>query len=246
MARPSRKISDLPCAKRELKCVAPNASIREAASIMLLNDFSQLPVVDEKGKIWGILRWPSLVKGFLDGKPLGTAKAWAVEGQTMRDDRSIYDAFEAVLQYEYVVLTNQESHACGIVTVYDLANFANESLVPYLLVEGIELELRDLIERTKMDLEKRTKTNNLDDRSVPSFERLIRVLDHADNWAKIRTEMSKEIVLKAIDTVRTTRNRLMHFKLDQPLDNEKRTSLAIIARFLDQVGLDGPREFGRP
>src|SRR5438552_10037394 len=106
-----RTVGCLPSASKMPQSVMPGNPIEKAITIMLLNDFSQLPVM-ENGHAKGIIRWPSVIKGLFDSKQKGTASDWATEARTMHRDRSIYDAFEEVLSYEYVLVTADHMKVC--------------------------------------------------------------------------------------------------------------------------------------
>jgi hypothetical protein len=228
--------------------VAPDDGIEKAITIMLLNDFSQLPVLDANKHARGILRWPTIIKALLDAKPAGRAADWAGEARTMHHDRSIYDAFEEVLSYEYVLVTEDNTKVCGIVTAYDLGIYAQETLVPYMLVEEIELALRGLIDKFQLDSRKQKPPERQDkgikEEKVPSLGELIRILAHGDNWQKLKTRMSQAEVLGVMDAVRHYRNAIMHFNSQTGPDEDGARLdmqwLKVIARFFGQTGLDGP------
>jgi hypothetical protein len=245
---PDRRVGSLLCAKKLPTFVYPDDPLDKAITLMVINDFSQLPVLDKSEQPKGILRWPTILKGLLDSKPLGKASSWATEARTMHRDRSIYDAFEEVLRYEYVLITEDHTKVCGIVTNYDLGAFAHENLVPFMLVGEIELSLRAIIDKHQLD---RTKQQQPNDRrpatngvKEPSLNELMAVLRHEENWQKLKTKLAQKELLDAIDAVRIIRNALMHFNKSRDANDTEPFAdmqrLKLVARFLGQIGLDGP------
>jgi predicted transcriptional regulator len=249
MEQQDRRVRALASANKKPQSVLPGDPIPKAITIMLLNDFSQLPVLDSNSHAKGILRWPTIIKGLLDAKPIGKASDWATEARTMHRDRSIYDAFDEVLSYEYVLVTQDHTTVCGIVTAYDLGVYSHETLIPYMLVEEVELALRQLVKKHQLDRRKQKGPNDKpkqsQDEKVPSLGELIATLRHEDNWQKLPTRMSQAEFLGVMDTVHRYRNSIMHFNQQPTAFGTAKPaleiqSLKVIARFLSQIGVDGP------
>jgi CBS domain-containing protein len=80
---PTYRIGKLPAANRKPTCVQPDDGVDKAITLMLLNDFSQLPVMTTEREFKGIIGWTSL------GSRLALNKACSRVGDCMDAHREI-------------------------------------------------------------------------------------------------------------------------------------------------------------
>ena len=57
---PTYRIGKLAAANRQTQSVTPDASLSEAVTLMLLHDFSQLPVMQGDRQVKGVISWQSI------------------------------------------------------------------------------------------------------------------------------------------------------------------------------------------
>lgn len=63
------RIKELPSAKREIVWINLNDTIQKAITLMMLNDFSQLPVMSTETRVEGIISWKTIgVRKQFDGQ----------------------------------------------------------------------------------------------------------------------------------------------------------------------------------
>ncbi|MBN8625963.1 MAG: CBS domain-containing protein [Planctomycetes bacterium] len=238
MQRPAmRKLGCLNLSERKMVSVCPDESIETALTQMLAFDFDQLPILDPESRPLGVLRWTSITRRLLDGEKPASVRDWMVEARTVSEDRSIHDVFPDVLRHDYVIVVDKHGKATGIVTVWDLCDFSNKVLVPYLVIEQVELQLREIISKYNLDGE--PVKNEKPKYDVPSLGYLIRKLENPDNWARINTKLSRTVVISALKKVNSIRNNMMHYKANQ-LHTDDVHSLELIGRFVAEVGFTGP------
>src|SRR5471030_2922567 len=107
----------LPAANRKPLSVSRETSLSRARTLMLMNDFSQLPVMNGDRTLHGMVSWKSigrisvrrqsgrLVGDYLDDKP-----------QTLRSDTPLLDAIDEIISREVVLVRSQDRSIVGLVT----------------------------------------------------------------------------------------------------------------------------------
>jgi len=218
--------------------------VGQAATIMLANDFSQLPVMNGS-TLKGMISWRSIGRRLALGQPCGTALACMVPVHVVSKETSLFEAISQVDRHDAVVVRDSTNRICGIVTANDFSQQFRQLAEPFLLLGEIENQIRAWIGPIfkKEDLQA-AKDPNDEDRQVEEVSdltlgELLRLLQNQDSWSKLGTELDRRVFVRHLDDIRRIRNDVMHFDPDGVVDQDL-DRLRSFARFLDEVrGIHG-------
>src|SRR5262249_15230298 len=74
LAHPAFRVSKLAAANRAPVSVQPDSTITEAVTLMMANDFSQLPVISGERNVRGVVTWRSIATRLALGQHPATAR----------------------------------------------------------------------------------------------------------------------------------------------------------------------------
>jgi len=224
------KVSNLIENQLKLAIVKKNTIINDALAIMLMNDFSQLPVIDDEGRLIGVFSEETFVRTSYNINLKIPLKDLTVDNcmatpVTVTPDDDIFKALD-LLQSSYAIVVVKDAKPIGILTNYDTGHFFREISEGLIYIEDIEVLLRQYIE-TILNTEKmmsvaliRAFGINKQDNSRPAmeFDKLdfydhIQLITTNDNWTKFEAFFSpKDYFIDLMDKVRLIRNQLVHFR----------------------------------
>ena len=146
---PTIRVDALPAAHQEPTVVHPDWPVRCAKTLMSINDFSQLPVTDEKRrKIRGVISWQSIGdRPALGRDTRGTTLVRHLMDTDVSEvsyDAPLLDAVADISRYGYTLVRGKENSITGIVTATDVAQMFVDLAEPFLLLGEIEGYLRTL------------------------------------------------------------------------------------------------------
>ncbi len=124
-ADPTYRISKLAAANKKPVSVIPDAPIQEAVTVMLTNDFSQLPVMTNERDVKGVISWTSIGTRLALGKSGTEAKGLMDVHHEIRSDASLFQAIPIIIQHQYVLVRGSDNRITGIVTASDRASSSN-------------------------------------------------------------------------------------------------------------------------
>ena len=239
-ADPTFRIGRLDAANRAPISVKPDATLQQATTIMLTNDFSQLPVMTGPRDLKGIVSWKTIGSRLALKRPCAYARDAMEPAQVVSADESLFDAIARIALHDYVLVQAQDKTFPGIVTASDF-NVQFQSLAePFLLVGEIENGLRRILHQkfTLKELEE-AKAPGEDGRVVESpsdltFGEYIRLIEPEKRWRKLRVEIDRVEFLERLNQVREVRNDVMHFDPDG-LDPSDLVFLREFAQFLKRL-----------
>lgn len=237
---PTYRISKLAAANNAPVAVKPDATLSEAITLMLSNDFSQLPVMTSEREVKGVISWTSI----------GTRLALGINGNLVRElmdqsheitaDSSMFQAIPIIVQHQYVLVRGSDNRINGIVTASDLSLQFQQLAEPFLLLSEIENHIRRLI-GNKFSTAELSQSGDPSDteRRISrvadmTFGEYIRLLENPDRWTKLQLSIDRSTFCKQLDRVRLIRNDVMHFDPDgiPPSDLE---TLREFTRFLQRL-----------
>lgn len=136
---------------RGLEVVKVGTPVNQAVRLMVDRDYSQLPVVDERGRVVGLFTERRLAKAVMMGMgcdivDMPVNQVMEEPGEIVHPDRSIFKVAR-LLADNYAVVVGLNGKPIGIVTDYDIAVFLSDWSHGIALVEDIEKRLRAYIER---------------------------------------------------------------------------------------------------
>lgn len=125
-------------------------SLSSALSIMIENDFSQLPVTDREGVLVGIVSEQSITRHlfhFGDGTTMLDSPVEVLLDDAIDLPRADVDLFTILeqLRTHYAIVITDERKPVGIFTYYDTTNYLREWSEGLIRIQNIEQTLRQYI-----------------------------------------------------------------------------------------------------
>ena len=244
-ADPTYRISKLAAANNQPVSIAPDAPLTEAATIMLANDYSQLPVMTSERDVKGIISWSSIGSRLALGRNGDRVRDVMDTHQEMRSDASIFQAIPTIVQYQYVLIRANDNRVSGIVTASDLSLQFQQLAEPFLLLGEIENHVRRIINDHFSTNELAAVRAPADtDRQIQqvadlTFGEYIRLLEAPDRWQKLNLSIDRATFCRQLDRVRDIRNDVMHFDPDgiPPDDLQRLREFAAFLQRLQGIGV---------
>ncbi len=243
---PTVRIGSLDAANNPPTSVKPQDPLNAATTLMQMNDFSQLPVMQSEREVKGIISWKSIgarlvleyecasVQDFMD--------PFAAE---IRTESPLFDAIGDISQYGYVLVRGEDKAIEGIVTASDVALQFMQLTGPFLIISEIEGYLRVLVHRkfTVEEIREASRTSE-DGRPISGPQDLTlggyyQLLGKEERWNRLNLKIDRKEFLKQLDWVRKKRNDVMHFSPDglEPEDTKKLETVAMFFRNLRRMEL---------
>jgi CBS domain-containing protein len=219
-ADPTYRISKLAAANNKPLSVRPDASLREAVTLMMANDFSQLPVMTNERDTKGIVSWLSIGTRTVLGHGRNYVREAMDVHHEIRADASMFQAIPTIVQHGYVLVRGPDNKITGIVTASDLSLQFQQVAEPFLLLSEIENHVRSLLSGKfdKADLvavrDPSDSAREIDDVSDLTFGEYLRLLENEERWEKLELNLDRKTFCNHLDQVRIIRNDVMHFDPD--------------------------------
>ena len=242
---PTYRISKLGAANKAVVSVKPDAPLNEAVTVLMSNDYSQLPVMTSDREVKGIVSWKSI------GERIGLG----VSGEFVRDFMdahhevphfaSMFEAIPTIIAKDYVLVRGEDKIISGIITAADLSLQFMILSEPFLLLSEIENLLRAMIDGRFTLTELKSACDPSDEeREVASvadltFGEYIRLLENEDRWSKFSVAIDRAMFCKKLDEIRRIRNDVMHFDPDG-ISDEDLDALRDFARFIKRIATIRP------
>jgi CBS domain-containing protein len=237
---PIFRIGRLDAANKAPVSVKPDSTLAQAVTVMLTNDFSQLPVMTGPRDLKGIISWKTIGSRLALKRPCMKVRDAMEPAQVVSIDESLFDAIAKIASHDYVLVQATDKSFTGIVTASDF-NFQFQALAePFLLVGEIENGLRGILHQkfSLKELEE-AKAPGDDGRTIESPSDLtlgeyMRLIEPERRWKKLRIEIDRVEFLARLNRVREVRNDVMHFDPDG-LDPADLVFLREFAQFLKRL-----------
>ena len=224
---PTYRISKLAPANQAIISVRPDSTLAEVVGLLLLKNFSQLPVMTNEREVKGVITWTSIGSRLALSKLSGDAARNFMEPHhEIRSSFSIFDAIPIIVTHQYVLVRSEDNRISGIITASDLSEQFRLLAEPFLLLGEIENLLRGLIAD-------RFSTEDLAGVRDPSdaarkiqgpddlaFGEYLRLLEKPERWEQFGLAIDRVGFCKDLDNIRRIRNDVMHFDSDGVLPRE--------------------------
>lgn len=238
---PAYRVSRLLDPRLQLVSIGPDATLEEAATLMVRHDYSQLPVMTNERDVRGVVSWASIGPAMTLSRPEPRFVRECMRPQVeVKTTDSIFQVINRIIESSYVLVRDERRVVVGILTTTDLSQQFQDLAEPFLLIGEIENHIRALIDGrfTQQELEA-VRDENDPKRAVKSVADLtlgehIRLIQNRDNWARLELRADRGVFVKELDVVRQLRNDVMHFDSDRITDVE-RDSLRNFVQFLHQL-----------
>lgn len=238
---PTRRVDSLEAAHNKPMCVKSGDKLNVATALMLLHDYSQLPVMDNDRDVKGIISWQSI------GARLALERECEYVHQCMEPavqipqveipkEAPLFEAISIIAEQGYVLVRDRvaKNTISGIVTATDLSNQFARLAEPFLRIEEIERHLRNLIHRkfTLEELREAAIGDEIEGSSDLTLGDYQHLLGKPEHWERLSLNIDRREFVKHLCRVRIIRNELMHFNPDG-ISDEGKQLLRDVAKFFD-------------
>lgn len=240
VADPTFRVRQLESANTPPICVNENASLSEAATLMMMHNFSQLPVMQNERQVKGVVSWQSIGKRYaLNRSYENVHDCMDTNFVVVTAASSLFSAISSIIEHGYVLVRQENQTISGIVTTSDLSLQFRLLAEPFLLIGEIENYIRRLI-NGKFTIEQLHSVRNPDDdRDITSVSNLtfgeyVRLLENPQHWGDLSLSINRSAFTQRLDNVKNVRNEVMHFKPD-PIEPEKIEMLRTFVGFMREL-----------
>jgi len=113
---PTFRIGKLESANRKPETVTPNTTLEEATTLMILKDFSQLPVMQNEREVKGVISWESIGKCQSLGRPCKEVRdCMDTEVPEFPYSYSLLSAIDIIVKYGYVLVRQPDKYMYRII-----------------------------------------------------------------------------------------------------------------------------------
>jgi CBS domain-containing protein len=223
-------VSQLLTNKEPLVTISPSATVHDALTLMTKSDYSQLPVVDEGGDLLGIISEHNVLTTYFftsDQVSILDQRVDNCQGpaKTVSSGSDLFEVLD-FLESEYAVVVMDGRKPAGILTAYDATHFLRELSEDLILVEDIEITLRQYAESLLPEgnvrdaallrafgADKQEPTRPAKEHDELSFSDQLQLLANHENWQKFAAYLEpRELFLALMEQVGPIRNQLAHFR----------------------------------
>ena len=240
---PTVRIGVLPTSHRRPTSVRPNDPLDKATTIMLVEDFSQLPVMVNERDVKGMISWRSIGTALTFGHEINEVRQCMEPHRETTVEAPFFNVIKDIQEHGYVLVRDRDKTISGIVTASDFSVQFAQLAQPFLVIGEIELHLRNLV--SKFTLEEMAEASDDPKRPIESssdlnFGAYVRLLANPDRWERLGLRVDRSTFIRELEHVRETRNEVMHFTPDG-LDPEDVPKLERVAMFLRKLTQDQRR-----
>jgi CBS domain-containing protein len=218
---PAPRIGMLKAANTPPTTVSRDTEISEAITLMLMNDYSQLPVMQGDRNVDGLISWRSIGRARIgEGRSCKYVRDCMEKPEIVSSDTHLFDAISIIAKKEVVVVRNNENKIAGLVTTSDISLQFGALSEPFLLLSEIENHVRRLIdgkfslEDLKAGRDPNDANRKIDNVANLTFGEYIRLLDKPANWSRLGYDLSRTECIKRLREIGRIRNDVMHFHPD--------------------------------
>jgi len=243
-ADPTYRIGKLASANSKPLAVRPDDTVERAVTLMLQNDFSQLPVMTSDREVKGVISWTSIGSRFALGRGGDRVRLCMDPHVEISSEKSLFETIATIVSNQYVLIRNSENIIAGIVTTSDLSLQFQQLGEPFLLLGEIENYVRRMIQdKYSVDVLREAQDPSDASRTVDSVSDLTfgeyrRLLENPDRWAKLKLAIDRGEFIGKLDQVRNIRNDVMHFDPDGIPESDLKV-LRDFVRFLQNLAALG-------
>ena len=231
MSKIQFKVSDFIKKDTSIISCRENDELSKAKTLMLLNDFSQLPVLDDGDKVIGAISWKSIGKKESLGVSSNIVKDYTDAVISIRSNDDFLKYIKLIAKNEFIFVQSNHNQLVGIITTYDMTINFREFIVPFLKLGIIEDCLRKVIDKYKLETSKNKKSGEL------VFNEYIKLFENDNNWTKINFNgFNKEVFIQKLHEIRLIRNKIAHYK-PEGISSQESFAINSFAEIIEKVTL---------
>jgi CBS domain-containing protein len=238
---PTFRIGSLPVANKRLVVVNNDADLTKAVTLMLQQDFSQLPVMQGEREVRGVITWKSIGARLALGQKCTLVKDCREDARIIDSNRTLFEAIPTIVEFGYVLVRDHEDRRIiGIVTASDLSLQFQELSEPFLRLREIELHIRQILGRKLVSADfEILKSQPASNRKLDCVEDLtmsqyVTLFQTRQIWKKLELSIDPKEFAALLEKVRAIRNEVMHFDRD-PMTKDQLDTLKQAARFMQNL-----------
>lgn len=202
----------------KLTSVTRESSLDEAVTLMLLNDYSQLPVLAGERRLHGAITWQSIAQAAHAKQPPTIAAALVIYPLHNFDDELV-DVLDEIQEKDFVIVRDAVDKITGIVTAADVVRKYGELATPFFLVGELDQYLRRII-RDNFPLVQVQELCHAAGHDIDGFDQMTvgdyqTVLGNPACWSRLAWSLDRASFMARFDEMRRLRNDLMHFNRDR-------------------------------
>jgi restriction system protein len=213
---------------RSVVCVEAQQSLGRAIGLMVENEFSQLPVVDQHGRLAGIVTWESIAQAnFRHQQPKIVGDAMVANPHTCRESEEVFPRINDIYKYGFLIVVDGENVVTSILTAADLAAELRNRVQPFTVLEEIERRLRRVVGVLSVeDLRASFRRGDPRARNAQSARDLTLgnycfLINDDARWAKLAWPYERAEMVDHLKKVADYRNDLAHWDIDAPGDDSE-------------------------
>lgn len=233
--QPGLPVSSVAADAPELIWVRAEASLREVETLMIMSDFSQIPVMNaSRRELRGTVTWKSIARSRANGKGDATAKdVMAVGGRVAESSDNLMDLVPSILAEDFIYFRNREKEIVGIVTATDLAATFQNSTGLFVRIGEIESRLRLILDQLPLPelqavLDENIKRDHFRGASDMTFGEYIRVLEKQERWDALKMGLDRKACIQNLKKIAELRNEIMHFRSGAEQEDDEKHVLSCL------------------
>lgn len=232
-------VGTLPSALGGVISVKPTATFEEVITLMVLHDFSQLPVLAGPHNLRGSVSWKSIARA-RHADPAAHLSQAIVDTRDVRYDHDLIDVLPTLAEHDFVLVRDQRNAIAGIVTAADVARAYGDLAGHFLLIGEMDRRLRQVIagafslpDVTKLCDPKGERITSFGDMSVGDYKR---VLENPELWQQLGWPLDRKVFIDRLEEIRRIRNNVMHFNSSDPLPKADVDKIRNLNKLLREYG----------
>jgi len=232
-------IGTLPSALAGIVSVNPTATFEEVITLMLLHDFSQLPVLAGPHNLRGSVSWKSIARA-RHADPGARLSQAIVDAREVRYDHDLIDVLPTLVEHDFVLVRDQHNAIAGIVTASDVAQAYGELAGHFLLIGEMDRRLRQVIagaftlpDVTGLCDPAGERITSFGDMTVGDYQR---VLENPGRWTQLGWPLDRKVFIARLEEIRRIRNNVMHFNSSDPLPKTDVDKIRHLNKLLREYG----------
>src|SRR5271170_7716967 len=172
--------------------------MKQALTIMMEYDYSQLPVMSGERTVKGAVTLSSIAKRLALGAQCETVQDCMEPAHVVGGDMPLFDAIDEIVSHQYALVKASDERITGIVTTSDLSLEFRQLGEPFLLLGEIEQHVRALIERGQFAPEElrqcsdeQDPKNTVSQVSDLTFGGYVRLIQNDDRWNRLKIQLDR-------------------------------------------------------
>jgi restriction system protein len=230
---------------RKVVTVEAHQPLGTAVERMVAGEYSQLPVVEEHGRLKGVITWENIAHAQFRGTPKTVGEAMLHNPNTGREAEELFARIDDIQRRGFLIIVDGENVVTGILTAADLAGELRTRVQPFTVLEEIERRLRRAVSHLSVDdLRAAFPKGHPQAKTVESPHDLTLgkysyLLDDETRWAKLQWPYERGDMVGHLRDVADYRNDMAHWNVDAPgQDSEELAHAKQVLKLLKVIDRD--------